>query len=67
MSDMGENLPTYRPPLNSAALFGEPRLGERGDLSVAVRYLTPHNKWSILRPVRVWNGLSRSMFTVKGA
>ena len=47
MSDMGENLPTYRPPLNSAALFGEPRLGERGDLSVAVRYLTPHNKWSI--------------------
>jgi len=47
MSDMGENLPTYRPPLNNAALFGEPRLGERGELSVAVRYLTPHNKWSI--------------------
>lgn len=47
MSEMGENLPTYRPPLNNAALFGEPRLGERGELSVAVRYLTPHNKWSI--------------------
>ncbi|NHU85818.1 nitrate reductase subunit alpha [Kocuria sp. JC486] len=47
MKDMGEMMPTYRPPLNMSALFGEPRLGERGDLSISVRYLTPHNKWSI--------------------
>ena len=47
MKDMGETLPIYRPPLDMHRLFGEPQLGERGDLSVAVRYLTPHNKWSI--------------------
>ncbi|TWG91053.1 nitrate reductase alpha subunit [Nocardioides sp. J9] len=43
----GEMLPTYRPPLDMTALFGEPRIGEQGELGVAVRYLTPHNKWSI--------------------
>jgi nitrate reductase alpha subunit len=47
MHEMGENLPIYRPPLDMSALFGEPELGEQGELSVAVRYLTPHNKWSI--------------------
>ena len=45
--DMGEQLPIYRPPLDMHRLFGEPALGTRGELSVAVRYLTPHNKWSI--------------------
>ncbi|MER2134542.1 MAG: nitrate reductase subunit alpha [Arthrobacter sp.] len=45
--DMGEQLPVYRPPLDMHRLFGEPALGTRGELSVAVRYLTPHNKWSI--------------------
>ncbi|MCC9192459.1 nitrate reductase subunit alpha [Arthrobacter sp. zg-Y916] len=45
--DMGEALPVFRPPLDMARLFGEPQLGTRGELSVAVRYLTPHNKWSI--------------------
>ncbi|MFD7686531.1 nitrate reductase subunit alpha [Streptomyces sp. NPDC059781] len=47
MAALGEQLPVYRPPLNMHALFGEPRLGERGELGVTVRYLTPHNKWSI--------------------
>ncbi|WP_110182988.1 nitrate reductase subunit alpha [Nocardioides solisilvae] len=44
---MGEMLPVYRPPLNMSRLFGEPELGSTGELGVAVRYLTPHNKWSI--------------------
>jgi len=47
MTELGEGLPTYRPPLNMAALFGEPEIGETGELGVTVRYLTPHNKWSI--------------------
>ncbi|WP_313815402.1 nitrate reductase subunit alpha [Citricoccus sp.] len=47
MKDMGEMLPTYRPPLDMHRLFGEPKLGERGELSISLRYLTPHNKWSI--------------------
>nr|WP_221443168.1 nitrate reductase subunit alpha [Nocardiopsis algeriensis] len=48
LSEAGESLPVYRPPLDMNALFAEPRIGE-GDSSagVAVRYLTPHNKWSI--------------------
>lgn len=50
--DMGEALPIFRPPLNRAALSGEHPLGwshqtSRGTAEVAVRYLTPHNKWSI--------------------
>ncbi|MFF4661215.1 nitrate reductase subunit alpha [Streptomyces sp. NPDC001381] len=44
---LGEQLPVYRPPLNMHVLFGEPGLGEVGELGVTVRYLTPHNKWSI--------------------
>ncbi|MGW6316549.1 nitrate reductase subunit alpha [Streptomyces sp. NPDC055099] len=44
---LGEQLPVYRPPLNMNALFDEPRVGETGELGVTVRYLTPHNKWSI--------------------
>jgi nitrate reductase / nitrite oxidoreductase, alpha subunit len=44
---LGEQLPVYRPPLDMAALFGEPRLKDVGELGVTVRYLTPHNKWSI--------------------
>ncbi|MFI1169569.1 nitrate reductase subunit alpha [Streptomyces sp. NPDC020801] len=47
MTALGEQLPVYRPPLNMHTLFGEPRLGETGELGVTVRYLTPHNKWSI--------------------
>ena len=44
---MGEALPVYRPPLNMSALFGEAPIGEVNELGVSVRYLTPHNKWSI--------------------
>jgi len=29
------------------ALFDEPEVGEQGELGITVRYLTPHNKWSI--------------------
>jgi nitrate reductase alpha subunit len=47
MAEIGECLPVFRPPLNMPALFGEPEVGETGELGVTVRYLTPHNKWSI--------------------
>jgi nitrate reductase / nitrite oxidoreductase, alpha subunit len=47
MSEIGENLPVFRPPLNMQALFGEPQIGNNGELGITVRYLTPHNKWSI--------------------
>jgi len=53
MTELGEGLPVYRPPLNMAALFAEPALGDVSDGSagqvegLTVRYLTPHNKWSI--------------------
>ncbi len=43
----GEMLPVYRPPLDMTHLFGEPAIGTTGELGVAVRYLTPHSKWSI--------------------
>jgi nitrate reductase alpha subunit len=45
--ELGEALPVYRPPLDLHRLFGEPRLGPDGAREVTVRYLTPHNKWSI--------------------
>ncbi|WP_431843923.1 nitrate reductase subunit alpha [Calidifontibacter indicus] len=44
---MGEMMPVYRPPLNMSTLFGETPIGEQNELGVSVRYLTPHNKWSI--------------------
>ncbi|RSO46771.1 nitrate reductase subunit alpha [Streptomyces sp. WAC 06725] len=47
IAELGEQLPVYRPPLDMAALFGEPTVGDTGELGVTVRYLTPHNKWSI--------------------
>ena len=47
MHELGETLPTYRPPLDMHALFGEPALGPDGARQVTVRYLTPHSKWSI--------------------
>jgi nitrate reductase alpha subunit len=47
MQDMGEGLPVFRPPVSMTDLFGEPEIGTTGELGVAVRYLTPHNKWSI--------------------
>jgi nitrate reductase alpha subunit len=47
LAELGEQLPVFRPPLNMTALFGEPKVGEQGALGIAVRYLTPHSKWSI--------------------
>jgi nitrate reductase alpha subunit len=51
MTELGEGLPVYRPPLNMGALFSEPDIGDVGEqmghATVTVRYLTPHNKWSI--------------------
>ncbi len=47
MAELGEQLPVFRPPLDMHQLFGEPRIGETGELGVTVRYLTPHSKWSI--------------------
>jgi nitrate reductase alpha subunit len=46
LEELGEQLPTYRPPLDMARLFGESRLGADG-AALTVRYLTPHSKWSI--------------------
>ena len=47
MAELGEQLPVFRPPLDMRELFDEPEIGSIGELGVAVRYLTPHNKWSI--------------------
>lgn len=57
MAELGEQMPVFRPPLDMQALFDESRLGDvaetgpgvagAGGLGITVRYLTPHNKWSI--------------------
>ncbi|MDV6014228.1 nitrate reductase subunit alpha [Haloechinothrix sp. LS1_15] len=45
ITELGEQLPVYRPPLNMHRHFGSP--GANGRAEVTVRYLTPHSKWSI--------------------
>jgi nitrate reductase alpha subunit len=47
LHELGEQLPIFRPPLDMHRLFGEPRLNDKGELGLTVRYLTPHSKWSI--------------------
>ncbi len=56
MTELGEALPVYRPPLDMHRLFGDAKVGStaptgtrasEGHAEVAVRYLTPHSKWSI--------------------
>ena len=47
MTELGEQLPTYRAPLDLHRLLGEPRIGPDGSKQLTVRYLTPHSKWSI--------------------
>ncbi|MFI5981768.1 nitrate reductase subunit alpha [Streptomyces sp. NPDC051555] len=48
LHEVGESMPVYKPPLNMHQLYGEPELGVVEDgKTVAVRYLTPHNKWAI--------------------
>nr|WP_307801686.1 nitrate reductase subunit alpha [Actinomadura violacea] len=46
IAELGEQLPVYRPPLDAAAVCGDPHPGG-GGRSVTVRYVTPHSKWSI--------------------
>ncbi len=54
--ELGENLPVFRPPLDMHRLYNDAqvgstsptgRKGSEGRAEVAVRYLTPHSKWSI--------------------
>jgi nitrate reductase alpha subunit len=45
MSELGENMPTFRPPLNMHRLDGDQQMGIGKEITV--RYLTPHSKWSI--------------------
>lgn len=47
MIDAGEQLPTFRPPLDMTQAYGEPELGMNGEKTITLRYLTVHNKWSI--------------------
>ncbi|GMA34252.1 hypothetical protein GCM10025876_04560 [Demequina litorisediminis] len=45
MTELGEQLPTFRPPLNMQRISQD---GPQPDgAAVEVRYLTPHSKWSI--------------------
>ncbi|MFM8621564.1 MAG: nitrate reductase subunit alpha [Candidatus Nanopelagicaceae bacterium] len=47
MSELGEQMPIFRPPLNLTTLSNYPKIGAQDELGIAVRYLTPHSKWSI--------------------
>lgn len=51
MIAMGEQLPVFRPPVDLSRIHGDSVVGELtrddGVAQVAVRYLTPHNKWAI--------------------
>lgn len=45
ITELGEQLPIFRPPLNMHRIFGSQAGGLEKE--VTVRYLTPHSKWSI--------------------
>jgi nitrate reductase alpha subunit len=50
MLEIGEGLPTFRPPLHHRVIFGDddgsaPDAGQPPELTL--KYLTPHSKWSI--------------------
>lgn len=47
MSELGEQMPIFRPPLNLTTLANYPSIGAQDEVGIAVRYLTPHSKWSI--------------------
>ncbi len=47
MAELGEMLPTYRPPLGIAATFGDQRRADLDGPQLVARFLTPHSKWSI--------------------
>ncbi|HEY7266352.1 MAG TPA: nitrate reductase subunit alpha, partial [Solirubrobacterales bacterium] len=46
MLELGEGLPTFRPPLRHRAVFGDQSAGD-GRPELTLKYLTPHSKWSI--------------------
>ena len=45
LAELGEQLPVWRPPLNTPENY--PGMGEWAADGLALRYLTPHSKWSI--------------------
>jgi nitrate reductase alpha subunit len=48
MLELGEGLPTFRPPLNHRAVFGDQSDASGHQPSeLTLNYLTPHSKWSI--------------------
>lgn len=47
MTELGEQLPVYRPPLDMARHYGHQGFTTPGSTEVTVRYLTPHSKWSM--------------------
>jgi len=47
LDDLGEQFPTFKPPLNLHQIANYPKVGEVTEAGVTVRYLTPHSKWSI--------------------
>lgn len=47
MAEVGEQFPTFKPPLNLHTLSSYPPIGQVSEAGVVVRYLTPHSKWSI--------------------
>jgi nitrate reductase / nitrite oxidoreductase, alpha subunit len=48
MLELGEGLPTFRPPLHYRAIFGDQGAGDGSEqVELTLRYLTPHSKWSI--------------------
>ncbi|HEX5192620.1 MAG TPA: nitrate reductase subunit alpha [Solirubrobacteraceae bacterium] len=46
MLEIGEGLPTFRPPLHHRLVFGD-QGGHDGRAELTLNYLTPHSKWSI--------------------
>mgnify|MGYP003346054230 CR=1 FL=1 len=47
IAELGEQMPIFKPPLNLNVLAKYPKVGEQSEVGIAVRYLTPHSKWSI--------------------
>jgi len=45
LAELGEQLPVWRPPLNTPERY--PEAFDLGGDAIALRYLTPHSKWSI--------------------
>ncbi|HVW45648.1 MAG TPA: nitrate reductase subunit alpha [Solirubrobacterales bacterium] len=47
MLELGEGLPTFRPPLRHKALYDGGAADGEAPRELTLRYLTPHSKWSI--------------------